>query len=281
MMTAAAEVNGGGVTRWEQENYQLQPSEQQILTYFAGETRSSLWNREVGSGLPEETETESSKKRKAFKSRSLMKQKSKKEPSICTLNGSEEKKGDYIHVRARRGQATDSHSLAERVRREKISERMKHLQDLVPGCNKITGKAGMLDEIINYVQSLQRQVEFLSMKLAAASPVLDFNNVIDSFYSQEMFEASGSNYPAHLHFGSLPECTELEIRPNPLGMEFRRTVNTPISMHDRIHVHTSTVTWDANIPNLYGTQFHQGGSNSSLLQPFMSSIEEGNTSTAI
>lgn len=71
---------------------------------------------------------------------------------------------DYIHVRARRGQATDSHSLAERVRillisivfffrffskiflirsvfiqvrREKISERMKLLQDLVPGCNKV------------------------------------------------------------------------------------------------------------------------------------------------
>ncbi|KAG8374530.1 hypothetical protein BUALT_Bualt10G0004500 [Buddleja alternifolia] len=43
---------------------------------------------------------------------------------------------DYIHVRARRGQATDGHSLAERARREKISERMKILQDLVPGCNK-------------------------------------------------------------------------------------------------------------------------------------------------
>lgn len=47
------------------------------------------------------------------------------------------------------------------MRREKISERMKFLQDLVPGCNKITGKAGMLDEIINYVQSLQRQVEVI------------------------------------------------------------------------------------------------------------------------
>uniref|UniRef100_A0A453GAJ8 BHLH domain-containing protein n=1 Tax=Aegilops tauschii subsp. strangulata TaxID=200361 RepID=A0A453GAJ8_AEGTS len=66
---------------------------------------------------------------------------------------------DFIHVRARRGEATDSHSLAERVRREKISQRMKLLQDLVPGCNKVVGKAVMLDEIINYVQSLQRQVE--------------------------------------------------------------------------------------------------------------------------
>lgn len=49
-----------------------------------------------------------------------------------------------------------------KVRREKISKRMKILQDLVPGCSKIAGKAGMLDEIINYVQSLQRQVEVIS-----------------------------------------------------------------------------------------------------------------------
>ncbi|KAL5219266.1 hypothetical protein ABZP36_019950 [Zizania latifolia] len=58
-------------------------------------------------------------------------------------------------------------------RREKINERMKLLQDLVPGCNKITGKAMMLDEIINYVQSLQRQIEFLSMKLSTISPELN------------------------------------------------------------------------------------------------------------
>ncbi|XVF03108.1 hypothetical protein REPUB_Repub04eG0232500 [Reevesia pubescens] len=90
-------------------------------------------------------------------------------------HASDPPKEEYIHVRARRGQATNSHSLAERVRREKISERMKFLQDLVPGCSKVTGKAVMLDEIINYVQSLQRQVEFLSMKLATVNPRLDFN----------------------------------------------------------------------------------------------------------
>ncbi|XP_078435151.1 uncharacterized protein LOC144706124 [Wolffia australiana] len=78
----------------------------------------------------------------------------------------------FIHVRARRGQATDSHSLAERVRREKIRERMKMLQGLVPGCDKVTGKAVLLDEIINYVQSLQNQVELLSMKLASLDPLV-------------------------------------------------------------------------------------------------------------
>ncbi|XP_048333751.2 transcription factor bHLH78 isoform X2 [Ziziphus jujuba] len=97
---------------------------------------------------------------------------------------------DYIHVRARRGQATDSHSLAERVRREKISERMKFLQDLVPGCNKVTGKAVMLDEIINYVQSLQRQVEFLSMKLATVNPRSDLN--MEALLSKDIFQSRGS-----------------------------------------------------------------------------------------
>ncbi|MED6110059.1 hypothetical protein PIB30_039405 [Stylosanthes scabra] len=95
-------------------------------------------------------------------------------------------KQDYIHVRARRGQATDSHSLAERARREKISERMKILQDLVPGCNKVIGKALVLDEIINYIQSLQRQVEFLSMKLEAVNSRLNVNPTIDGFSSKDV-----------------------------------------------------------------------------------------------
>ncbi|XWS45431.1 hypothetical protein CRYUN_Cryun15aG0136300 [Craigia yunnanensis] len=101
---------------------------------------------------------------------------------------SEVQKPDYIHVRARHGQATDSHSLAERARREKISKKMKCLQDLVPGCNKITGKAGMLDEIINYVQSLQRQVEFLSMKLAAVNSSVELN--VDNLTAKEVRKQS-------------------------------------------------------------------------------------------
>ncbi|KAI0502542.1 hypothetical protein KFK09_017495 [Dendrobium nobile] len=91
-----------------------------------------------------------------------------------------EKQKEVVHVRARRGQATDSHSLAERVRRERINEKMRCLQDLVPGCYKTMGMATMLDEIINYVQSLQNQVEFLSMKLSAASSFYDFNLAVES-----------------------------------------------------------------------------------------------------
>ncbi|KAJ0246725.1 Transcription factor bHLH60 [Hirschfeldia incana] len=95
----------------------------------------------------------------------------------------ENEKLPYVHVRARRGQATDSHSLAERARREKINARMKLLQELVPGCDKIQGTALVLDEIINHVQSLQRQVEMLSMRLAAVNPRIDFN--LDTILASE------------------------------------------------------------------------------------------------
>ncbi|KAL5205603.1 hypothetical protein ABZP36_033812 [Zizania latifolia] len=74
-------------------------------------------------------------------------------------------------VRARRGQATDPHSIAERLRRERIAERMKALQELVPNANK-SDKASMLDEIIDYVKFLQLQVKVLSMsRLGGAAAV--------------------------------------------------------------------------------------------------------------
>uniref|UniRef100_A0A6N2K094 BHLH domain-containing protein n=1 Tax=Salix viminalis TaxID=40686 RepID=A0A6N2K094_SALVM len=137
-------------------------------------------------------------------------------------------KQDYIHVRARRGQATDSHSLAERARREKISERMKILQDIVPdkadASMQVTGKALVLDEIINYIQSLQRQVEFLSMKLEAVN--LNMNPGIEVFpskdFGQHTFDTTG------MAFGSQAtreynHCTSPEWLHMQVGGGFQRT----------------------------------------------------------
>ncbi|KAA8518225.1 hypothetical protein F0562_015699 [Nyssa sinensis] len=117
----------------------------------------------------------------------------KKSKNVANEASEDGEKLPYVHVRARRGQATDSHSLAERARREKINARMKLLQELVPGCNKISGTAMVLDEIINHVQSLQRQVELLSMRLAAVDPRIDFN--LDSLLAAESGSLMDSNFP--------------------------------------------------------------------------------------
>ncbi|KAJ6906147.1 hypothetical protein NC652_023790 [Populus alba x Populus x berolinensis] len=205
----------------------------------------------------------------------------------------EVQKPDYIHVRARRGQATDSHSLAERVRREKISERMKYLQDLVPGCNKITGKAGMLDEIINYVQSLQRQVEFLSMKLAAVNPRLDFN--VDNLFAREQaFPACSVNFPtigmssdmtnpAYLQFNpaqqQLVTCCGLDMGIDPPDMGFKSTTSSPESIPETF-LDSSCFTqahpppaWDADLQNPYNVAIDQGRQASFPTQPFTGKIK--------
>ena len=186
---------------------------------------------------------------------------SRKSNGKQTEDKSDAPKEDYIHIRARSGQATNSHSLAERVRREKISERMKFLQDLVPGCSKVIGKAVMLDEIINYVQSLQRQVEFLSMKLSAVNPALDFN--IERILSKDLFQSQGT---ASSTFGFLPDIGHQFLHPpkhsqaalhsivNPADA-FGRVTNAPVGCTFKEATHQVPNNFDGEFHNVIGMPF--------------------------
>ncbi|KAG6788011.1 hypothetical protein POTOM_004063 [Populus tomentosa] len=111
----------------------------------------------------------------------------------------------YVHVRARRGEATDRHSLAERVRRERISAKMKLLQSLVPGCDQLTGKALILDEIIRYVQSLKDRVGSLEAELVLVNEMVinDFkvSHNMETQAWQELF-SSELLLPSDLESGS-------------------------------------------------------------------------------
>ncbi|CAN6356961.1 unnamed protein product [Urochloa humidicola] len=75
---------------------------------------------------------------------------------------------------AKRRRAAEVHNLSERRRRDRINEKMKALQELIPHCNK-TDKASMLDEAIEYLKSLQVQLQMMWMgggMAAAAAPVM-------------------------------------------------------------------------------------------------------------
>ncbi|CAL9105628.1 transcription factor bHLH130-like [Musa acuminata AAA Group] len=65
-------------------------------------------------------------------------------------------------TRAKRGCATHPRSIAERVRRTKISERIRKLQELVPNMDKQTNTADMLDLAVDYIHDLQKQVKALT-----------------------------------------------------------------------------------------------------------------------
>ncbi|KAA0059695.1 transcription factor UNE12 [Cucumis melo var. makuwa] len=99
-------------------------------------------------------------------------------------------------VRARRGQATDPHSIAERLRRERIAERIRALQELVPSVNK-TDRAAMLDEIVDYVKFLRLQVKVLSMsRLGGAGAVAPLVTDIPLSSVEEEGSEGGRNQPA-------------------------------------------------------------------------------------
>ncbi|KAL1549999.1 transcription factor bHLH130-like protein [Salvia divinorum] len=65
-------------------------------------------------------------------------------------------------VRAKRGCATHPRSIAERVRRGRISERMRKLQELVPNMDKQTNTSDMLDLAAEYIKALQKQYKTLN-----------------------------------------------------------------------------------------------------------------------
>ncbi|KAL3516536.1 hypothetical protein ACH5RR_023438 [Cinchona calisaya] len=65
-------------------------------------------------------------------------------------------------IRAKRGCATHPRSIAERMRRTRISERMKKLQELFPNMDKQTNTADMLDLAVEYIKDLQNQVQTLT-----------------------------------------------------------------------------------------------------------------------
>ncbi|KAK1385716.1 Transcription factor bHLH85 [Heracleum sosnowskyi] len=82
-----------------------------------------------------------------------------------TSNSSESKEAKTVNssgqLRAVRGSATDPHSLYARKRRERINERLRTLQTLVPNGTKVDIST-MLEDAVEYVKFLQLQIKLLS-----------------------------------------------------------------------------------------------------------------------
>ncbi|XP_074316524.1 basic helix-loop-helix protein 80-like [Silene latifolia] len=190
-------------------------------------------------------------------------------------NVNEEPPKGYIHVRARRGEATDNHSLAERVRREKINKKMRTLQALVPGCDKVMGKAIVLDEIINYVQSLQNQVEFLSVKLASLDPTVYTPGLMDLDPMIFGAEVQGMNNNMEL---SIPIMQSTTASPVTTSSTFSPTF--PNNPH--VDASTNLLQHDELNPNFLLLEDNDGSSywqgvNDQELQSIINQFEFGLT----
>ncbi|XP_010508482.1 PREDICTED: transcription factor PIF4-like [Camelina sativa] len=85
----------------------------------------------------------------------------------------------------RRSRAAEVHNLSERRRRDRINERMKALQELIPHCSK-TDKASILDEAIDYLKSLQLQLQVMWMGSGMTAAPMMFPGVQPPPFMRQM-----------------------------------------------------------------------------------------------
>ncbi|CAL5092600.1 unnamed protein product [Urochloa decumbens] len=83
-------------------------------------------------------------------------------PTITEEMGTKlEIKNPPVGGSSRRSHHGEAHNLTEKRRRQKINERLRTLQQLVPGCDK-SNQASTLDQTIQYMKSLQHHVQEMS-----------------------------------------------------------------------------------------------------------------------
>ncbi|TVU49133.1 hypothetical protein EJB05_00427 [Eragrostis curvula] len=145
---------------------------------------------------------------------------------------------------AKRRRAAEVHNLSERRRRDRINEKMKALQELIPYCNK-TDKASMLDEAIEYLKSLQLQLQVMWMgggmaaaAAATATPVM-FPAGVHQYMQQMMAPPQVASMPRMPFMAAAPPAQSSPVghvavadpyarclavdrlqTPSPMGMSF-------------------------------------------------------------
>ncbi|KAL7192207.1 hypothetical protein ACSBR2_024119 [Camellia fascicularis] len=155
-----------------------------------------------------------------------LKTKTTDEDSAC--NGGSENQDEEREMKGetgrshstRRSRAAAVHNQSERRRRDRINQKMKALQRLVPNASK-TDKASMLDEVIAYLKQLQAQVQMMSS--ARNMP-------------QQMMMPLGMQQ--HIHMSLLARMglgVGLGLGMGPMGMLDMSTVTQPQSLSPLLH----------------------------------------------
>ncbi|XWS64396.1 hypothetical protein CRYUN_Cryun05aG0001000 [Craigia yunnanensis] len=129
---------------------------------------------------------------------------------------------------SKRSRATEVHNLSERRRRDRINEKMRALQELIPNCNKVD-KASMLDEAIEYLKTLQLQVQIMSMGAGLYMPPMMLPTGMLQMHAAHMAHFSPMGVGMGLYMGSgmpLPDmnagsstCPMVQVPPIP-GVPF-------------------------------------------------------------
>ncbi|GMP63641.1 hypothetical protein CsSME_00025249 [Camellia sinensis var. sinensis] len=137
----------------------------------------------------------------------------------------------------KRGRAAEVHNLSERRRRDRINEKMRALQELIPNCNKVD-KASMLDEAIEYLKTLQLQVQIMSMGTGLYMPPMMLPTGMQHVHAAQMacFSPMAVGMGMRMGFGmgmldmngGSPACSMIQVPPTQ-GTLFSTPIPPPYS----------------------------------------------------
>ncbi|XWS58040.1 hypothetical protein CRYUN_Cryun08bG0001100 [Craigia yunnanensis] len=141
---------------------------------------------------------------------------------------------------SKRSRAAEVHNLSERRRRDRINEKMRALQELIPNCNKVD-KASMLDEAIEYLKTLQLQVQIMSMGAGLYMPPMMLPTGMQHMHAAHLVHFSPMGVGMGMGFGMpLPDmnagsstCPMVQVPPIP-GTPFSGPVphmSGPTALH--------------------------------------------------
>ncbi|KAL7084384.1 hypothetical protein ACP275_14G220400 [Erythranthe tilingii] len=208
------------------------------VTSSPGGSRASF----SGSGEQQRPPPSNNRKRKA---READENECQSEDIEFEAAGGEAKKQVCGSASTKRSRAAQVHNLSERRRRDRINEKMKALQELIPRCNK-SDKASMLDEAIEYLKSLQVQVQMMSMGCGMVPmmypgmqqymPTMSMGMGMGMGMGMEM----GMNRPPMVQYPSMPmpnprfpmpgfhqPCNQTNPIPNPAVPHNQNQTHTP------------------------------------------------------
>lgn len=132
---------------------------------------------------------------------------------------------------SRKSRAAEVHNLSERRRRDRINEKMKALQELIPHCNK-SDKASMLDEAIEYLKSLQLQLQMMWMGNGMAPMMFP---AVQHYMSRMGMGMSPSPLPSihnPMHLPRLP-LVDQSMAPNQAAM-CQNPILNPVNFQNQI-----------------------------------------------
>ncbi|XP_059640830.1 transcription factor PHYTOCHROME INTERACTING FACTOR-LIKE 15-like [Cornus florida] len=121
----------------------------------------------------------------------------------------------------KRNRSAEMHNLSERRRRNKISKKMHALQELIPNCSKVD-KVSILDEAIEYLKTLQLQVQIMSMRWRFYMPPVMLPPGMQQMHAPHLTQYSPMGIGMGLGMGFGSSISGANALPGFQGMQFQR-----------------------------------------------------------